>query len=380
MVIPDVPATALAASPDEDAMLVGGDFSRTDRAVGSAVVVDRAEANEVTHQVGWPYVEGEVEAAVPDGQGGWYVGGDLTRVGGEARGRLAHLRGDRSLDPDWFAGRHVDFVHSLLLDAARRRLIVAGTFSSIGGHRTGSAARLGRVDGAPVWREPRGRVAGGTVEAIASDGLGGHFIGGGFTTVDGVRCGGFARLRADGTLDRRWCRVSDFSVKAIAIAEGRVYLGGSFRRDGRSKAAAYDIATGDLTDWNPNPDFDVRALIAANGRIYAGGDFRNIGGQPRSRLAALDPDTGAALEAVVVHVALDARGRAWGLARFDLAASARDVVLRMPPGMRVFDILVDGREARATPLAGDAATPAPRRAGRAARPRRPPARPDPGRS
>ncbi len=293
MVIPDVPATALAASPDEDAMLVGGDFSRTDRAVGSAVVVDRAEANEVTHQVGWPYVEGEVEAAVPDGQGGWYVGGNLTRVGGEGSRRLAHLRGDRSLDPDWFAGRHVDSVHSLLLDAARRRLIVAGTFSSIGGHWTGSAARLGRVDGAPVWREPRGRVAGGTVEAIASDGLGGHFIGGGFSSVDGVRCGGFARLRADGTLDRRWCRDSD-SVKAIAIAEGRVYLGGSFYRDGRSKAAAYDIATGDLTDWNPNPDFDVRALIAANGRIYAGGAFRNIGGQPRSRLAALDPDTGAA--------------------------------------------------------------------------------------
>jgi hypothetical protein len=58
---------------------------------------------------------------------------------------------------------------------------------------------------------------------------------------------------------------------------------------------------------------------------------------------------GTSLDAVMVHVALDGRGRGWGLARFDLAPTTRNVTLRMPPGMRVFDILVDGREARATP-------------------------------
>ena len=68
-------------------------------------------------------------------------------------------------------------------------------------------------------------------------------------------------------------------------------------------------------------------------------------------MAATRPDDplGPALEAVMVHAAIDGRGRVWGLARFDLAAATRDVTLRMPAGMRVFDILIDGREARATP-------------------------------
>ncbi|MFM7243275.1 MAG: hypothetical protein ACKO40_03745 [Planctomycetaceae bacterium] len=62
---------------------------------------------------------------------------------------------------------------------------------------------------------------------------------------------------------------------------------------------------------------------------------------------------GASLDSVMVHVALDGRGRLWGLARFDLATATRDVMLRMPSGMRVFDILIDGREARAVPVAND---------------------------
>ena len=111
--------------------------------------------------------------------------------------------------------------------------------------------------------------------------------------------------------------------------------------DGTSAADGRDIAWGE-----PGP----LATVTARESGESPGSFGEAG---TTTTAPADPP-GAALEAVVVHVALDARGRAWGLARFDLAASARDVVLRMPPGMRVFDILVDGREARATPLAGDA--------------------------
>lgn len=111
--------------------------------------------------------------------------------------------------------------------------------------------------------------------------------------------------------------------------------------DGTSGPEARDIAWGE-----PGPLVTVSARESGE----SPGSFGDAGTTP----AAPGDPPGAALEAVVVHVALDARGRAWGLARFDLAASARDVVLRMPPGMRVFDILVDGREARATPLSGDA--------------------------
>lgn len=63
---------------------------------------------------------------------------------------------------------------------------------------------------------------------------------------------------------------------------------------------------------------------------------------------------GNVVEATTVHLAIDRSGRGWGLVRFDLAAAAAVVRLRLPPGMRLFDLLVDGRETQATPVAADA--------------------------
>ncbi|RLS77363.1 MAG: hypothetical protein DWI03_06565 [Planctomycetota bacterium] len=50
-----------------------------------------------------------------------------------------------------------------------------------------------------------------------------------------------------------------------------------------------------------------------------------------------------------IHLAIDGRGRAWGLVRFDLATSEPRLRLRLPPGLRLFDLLVDGRAAVAVP-------------------------------
>ena len=49
-----------------------------------------------------------------------------------------------------------------------------------------------------------------------------------------------------------------------------------------------------VTSFAPNPNGNVYDLVSRNGRLYAGGEFTTIGGQPRTRLAALDLTTGAA--------------------------------------------------------------------------------------
>jgi hypothetical protein len=102
----------------------------------------------------------------------------------------------------------------------------------------------------------------------------------------------------------------------------------------------------EVTAGEPGPLVTV-AASEADDRV---GTFR----EPGTTATRPDDPLAAALDAVLVHVALDGRGRAWGLARFDLAPTTRDVTLRMPAGMRVFDILVDGRETRAQPRSGDA--------------------------
>ena len=49
------------------------------------------------------------------------------------------------------------------------------------------------------------------------------------------------------------------------------------------------------------------------------------------------------VELADVRLAIDDRGRAWGIARFELVARDPVVQLQLPPGMRLFDALVDGQ-------------------------------------
>ncbi|MHC4716033.1 MAG: delta-60 repeat domain-containing protein, partial [Planctomycetota bacterium] len=48
-------------------------------------------------------VGGEVMAAIPDGTGGWFIGGDFTRIADEERRSIARINGDGSLS-DWDPG------------------------------------------------------------------------------------------------------------------------------------------------------------------------------------------------------------------------------------------------------------------------------------
>ena len=76
------------------------------------------------------------------------------------------------------------------------------------------------------------------------------------------------------------------------------------------------------------------------------------GGGPPA--AAVPPPAQTSAPLTKVDLAIDASGRAWGLVRFDLLVSEPLVTVRVPPGMRLFDLRVDGREVTATPLGGNA--------------------------
>ncbi|HSK32931.1 MAG TPA: PKD domain-containing protein, partial [Propionicimonas sp.] len=64
----------------------------------------------------------------------------------------------------------------------------------------------------------------------------------------------------------------------------------------RNNMLAYDLLTGALkTAFNPNLNGQALAVAASpdGSRIYVGGEFTSVGGVPRSRIAALNPVTGA---------------------------------------------------------------------------------------
>jgi hypothetical protein len=92
-------------------------------------------------------------------------------------------------------------------------------------------------------------------------------------------------------------------VNAIVLSDDTLYIGGSFTEviteEGvavaRSRLAAIDANTGELTDWAPQVNRPVTALaLSPDGtRLYAGGRFTRAGGKTHNYVAAINAVTGA---------------------------------------------------------------------------------------
>jgi hypothetical protein len=96
-----------------------------------------------------------------------------------------------------------------------------------------------------------------------------------------------------------WNPNLDNSVFALAIAGGKLYVGGQFTQVGttpRQRLAAFNLSNGNLDTWNPGATggtLGVRAIAIKDGNVIVGGDFTNVGtNNPRTGLAAID-STGA---------------------------------------------------------------------------------------
>ena len=136
----------------------------------------------------------------------------------------------------------------------------------------------------------------GEVFAEVGDGLGGRFVGGSFVSAGGIARANLVHVLADGTVDG-WDPGTDGTVLTLALSGGVLYVGGEFQNiagQPRSHVAALDPETGAVLPWNPGADGTVRTLARNGSVVYAGGDFANAGGQPRPYLAAIDAASGSA--------------------------------------------------------------------------------------
>ncbi|HYF72959.1 MAG TPA: delta-60 repeat domain-containing protein, partial [Nocardioides sp.] len=81
-----------------DRVYVRGHFGTVGRYAGPGAVLDGATGAPAP---GPAIADGQVSVTVADGAGGWYVGGDFTRIGGHRAGGLAHVLADGTLDTDF---------------------------------------------------------------------------------------------------------------------------------------------------------------------------------------------------------------------------------------------------------------------------------------
>ena len=131
------------------------------------------------------------------------------------------------------------------------------------------------------------------------------FVGGRFEEIDGHERNTLAAVDAVSGRLRAWnSRLDGWSVNALAVAGRRLFVAGDFTRVGstrREHLAAFDVATGALDAWNPGvsgqdfpgDDVTVRDLVVDHETLYVGGQFDVIDGVARPGIAAFDVATGA---------------------------------------------------------------------------------------
>jgi hypothetical protein len=277
VVVTDGPVRCVA--PRGNTVYFGGSFTKVGRATGSAVPLD------VTSGLpSWlPKVAGNVYAAVPDGSGGWYLGGQFTHVGGLPRLNLARVYGDHTVAP-W----------NPVPNGAVMALAVNGTTVYAGGYFTtvGSLARPYLAIIGNSGSEPQSADAhsDGPVTALALDNFS-LFVGGSFTLMGGQPRNNIAELSSNTLAATAWNPNADASTNALLVTPDKLYAGGNFLNIGgsaRHHLAALARATGLATAWNPDVDGPITSLAWMGSTLATGGIFSNVHAQPRANLAAID--------------------------------------------------------------------------------------------
>ncbi|WP_315814804.1 hypothetical protein [Paraflavitalea speifideaquila] len=119
-----------AMEQDGNNLYLGGMFTM----IGP--LYERAQTfNTTTGTAQWSHnmgVNGDIRVSIPDGAGGWYIGGGFTSVLGQTRNCLARINADGTLhswNPD--VSSSSAYIYALALNGSA--VYVGGNFSTIGG-------------------------------------------------------------------------------------------------------------------------------------------------------------------------------------------------------------------------------------------------------
>jgi hypothetical protein len=137
-------------------------------------------------------------------------------------------------------------------------------------------------------------VTDGSVEAVAVAN-GAIYLGGSFTRVSPMLGSAALVDAATGAAIAPYSGIQGVVMAVSPDVNGGWYIGGSFTEVGgepRNNLAQLDAA-GNLTAWDPGANGTVRALAINGSTVYAGGDFTVAGGQTRHYIAAFDGTTGS---------------------------------------------------------------------------------------
>jgi hypothetical protein len=198
-------------------------------------------------------------------------------------------------------------------------LFVAGSFNSVYSPNGTKSSNFVKIN----WRTETvstnwaGSIGGGKVVDIVPY-AGKLYVGGLFTNIGGRTIANLAELDTADVVGiaptaTAWNPGANNAVYSLHVIDNTVYVGGSFGIIGgqlRSRLAAIYRTTGLATSWNPTVNGDVNKIVPYHETLLVGGAFTQIGAQTRNYLGAVDTSTALAsnwdpnLNDVVTSIAL----------------------------------------------------------------------------
>jgi hypothetical protein len=272
---------AIAIDTGNQVVYLGGSFSRVDPLITYGVPVS-LQTNEVSYHSDMP--NGNVWTSVPDGSGGWFIGGQFTKVGDSIRNRIAHIDSygkvtsrARSLGADG----NVLMMH--MGDSGK--MYFGGGFTAVGNLKPYGGVFAGNSN-YPELQFPQ---TNGAITAVISDNMGGWYMGGDFTKVDDLERSCIAHVDSNGKVSPFRIDVGGTQVNRLALTGNKLYISGYFQIINgvpRNGLAVVDISTCEVMPWKPDPNMLVFAMVVSGDTLYVGGQFYEIAGQARMGLVA----------------------------------------------------------------------------------------------
>ena len=235
-------------------------------------------------------------ALLPNGQ--LIIGGSFTYYNETARGRIACLNANGSLDISFNPGTGANFDVFTSALQPDGKIIIGGFFTTCNGTESHRIARLNE-DGTLDTSFNSGIGANHYVWTCVLQPDGKIIIGGNFTSYNGAARNYIARLNSDGTLDASFnpgTGASSVVLTCVVQPDGKIIIGGNFTSyNGATRIRIARLnADGTLdTSFNPVTGVDNAVntcVVQPDGKIIIGGKFTSYNGTTRIRIARLNAD------------------------------------------------------------------------------------------
>ena len=265
-------------------ILVGGAFDRVSPPTPVPYGVElNATSGFATD--GFPIPDSTVLCVVPDGSGGWIIGGAFTNIGGQPRQHLARILADGSLSP-WSPVVNGDV---LALALKGDTLYLGGQFSTVNAAARNNLAAVRLSTGANVtWAAG---TSNGTVYCMSLN-SGRLYVGGDFNTVNGAARPRGASFTVSNHALTSWTPNANGTVHCIVATPTVVYVGGAFTLvnllTARNRIAAFPPTSNTPQAWNPNANGIVRAMAFSGTNVFVGGDFTTVSATARNHIALVN--------------------------------------------------------------------------------------------